>query len=599
MVQLVRLSLRCSDPRSLSTLTTRCRAYHQRPPPKPRPRHRSLGFLRPSCSSFLRSGFSNVPHPSGNTIGCVRPRFLFGAATLSPHTPPQRRAITPSSPSTGPISYWGQGRSRSHCAAVAGSVFPASETAATGDEAGTTKATTPPADATASPSKPSMFRALRDYAAKYTGEIPPPVEVYAGVERVLMLESEALLESERQRITARWDASACDAEVLAKTVEPMVEHLDLEMLDVTKAAHSDIADVSSYLLKAPGKRFRAVLALLVNRLLDCSHQRDSVHGSGGSSGNPELLRQRQQTRMLEASELIHSASLMHDDVLDEADTRRGRPATQSVYGVKRAVLGGDFLLARACKIVASFGIPEVFARTAEAVESLVKGELLQAAPWDATVSGGPGSKGLDGALRTYLLKTYFKTASLMAEACACGALLGGHNRDAVDTSLTLGVGVGMAFQIHDDLADYLPIHTTSPSHTTGKPVAQDPAAGVITAPLLLSSVERPHDVTSVMRHLLLRKDSSFPGDDDSGQSRRTAVQAALRIAKEGGGILRTRLLLLHHVERVLDVLDRLQAPLSSAPPRGGSLSNNRDGANDLRVHARALAALLRTTLKYA
>eukprot|EP00918_Siedleckia_nematoides_P098397 GHVU01215334.1.p1 GENE.GHVU01215334.1~~GHVU01215334.1.p1 ORF type:complete len:111 (+),score=5.81 GHVU01215334.1:763-1095(+) len=74
---------------------------------------------------------------------------------------------------------------------------------------------------------------------------------------------------------------------------------------------------------------------------------------------------------------------------------------------------------------------------------------------------------------------------------------------------------------------------------------------------------------------------------------------ALRFAKEGGGILRTRLLLLHHVERVLDVLDRLQATLFWAPPRGRSLSNNRDGANDLRVHARALAALLRTTLKYA
>ncbi|MBA0548484.1 hypothetical protein Golob_019582 [Gossypium lobatum] len=133
---------------------------------------------------------------------------------------------------------------------------------------------------------------------------------------------------------------------------------------------------------------------------------------------PTDLRTRQQ-RIAEITEMIHVASLLHDDVLDDADTRRGVGSLNAVMGNKLAVLAGDFLLSRACLTLASLKNTEVVTLIATVVENLVTGETMQL----TTASNKRFS------MEYYMQKTYNKTASLMSNSCKSVALLAGHTAE--------------------------------------------------------------------------------------------------------------------------------------------------------------------------
>lgn len=242
-------------------------------------------------------------------------------------------------------------------------------------------------------------------------------------------------------------------------------------------------------MRAPGKRFRPALQLLVNGAL--------------AESSPGLEHPRSvqvlQSKMIEATELIHTASLMHDDVIDNADTRRSTPTPHTLFGNKRAILGGDFLLARACRIVSSFGVPEALQRTAQSLENLAKGELIQA----ELMKGN-----LANMFKLYLSKSYLKTAAIMAEGCACGALLGGYSAEQQQWAFRLGTAVGMAFQINDDILDY-----TFSGTRAGKPTMNDAKEGVITAPLIFAAIEHP----AVLKPLLGRPLTSINEQDKVAQ----------------------------------------------------------------------------------
>jgi geranylgeranyl pyrophosphate synthase len=195
---------------------------------------------------------------------------------------------------------------------------------------------------------------------------------------------------------------------------------------------------------------------------------------------------RRQAQLGQIVEMIHVASLIHDDVLDEADTRRGGEAVHKLYSNKVAVLAGDYLLARASVLLARLENTAVVQVMATALESLVAGEIMQlkSAPEDLLK------------LESYLRKSYYKTASLICYACRSTALLGGHAYGSTVATACeeFGFHMGLAYQIQDDILDF-----TAAATVLGKPALADMDLGLSTAPILYAAQEFPHLRPLVMR----------------------------------------------------------------------------------------------------
>lgn len=175
--------------------------------------------------------------------------------------------------------------------------------------------------------------------------------------------------------------------------------------------------------------------------------------------------------------MIHVASLIHDDILDEADMRRGGQSIHAAYSNKIAVLAGDYLLAKASSLLARLGSCDVVEIMSTALDSLVQGELMQAncRPDELTD------------LTFYLRKTYFKTSSLIASSCRSAAILSGQSAVSplVVACEEFGYHLGMAYQIVDDILDF-----TGASLDLGKPAQADMHLGLATAPLLFAAQEQ-------------------------------------------------------------------------------------------------------------
>jgi len=187
---------------------------------------------------------------------------------------------------------------------------------------------------------------------------------------------------------------------------------------------------------------------------------------------------RKQGQLGQIVEMIHVASLIHDDVLDEADTRRGGEAVHKLYSNKVAVLAGDYLLARASVLLARLENTAVVQIMATALESLVAGEIMQLkAPPESLLE-----------MESYLRKSYYKTASLICYACRSTALLGGHAYGSTVATACeeFGFHMGLAYQIQDDILDF-----TAAASVLGKPALADMDLGLSTAPILYAAQEFP------------------------------------------------------------------------------------------------------------
>ncbi len=217
--------------------------------------------------------------------------------------------------------------------------------------------------------------------------------------------------------------------------------------DVTAAS-----EISIPVLSAGGKRIRPALVILSAL-------------AAGASISQHLL------DLAAATEFMHTASLIHDDVVDETTERRGMPTTKFEWGSKLSVLGGDFLLAKAFCLVSSVGDPAILNVLSSTGVKMSESEILQ-----ATCEGR-----LDAWEENYWRIIRDKTAAFMGACCECGALLASED-DAVRSAL-LGYGtqLGLAFQITDDLLDI-----TGDPVETGKDVGSDLVHGKFTLPVLLA-----------------------------------------------------------------------------------------------------------------
>lgn len=167
-------------------------------------------------------------------------------------------------------------------------------------------------------------------------------------------------------------------------------------------------------------------------------------------------------------EMIHLASLIHDDVIDESDTRRGRPSINARWQSHKAVLLGDFILARNMAIGLQSGQFDLVSHICGSMVALCEGEVLQ----DDCAAKQRMTR------RTYLDIVHKKTATLLGVSASAGALAVGATRDKVTTMRRFGEALGIAFQIQDDILDY------TPAAATGKPINNDLREGKITLPLL-------------------------------------------------------------------------------------------------------------------
>lgn len=219
------------------------------------------------------------------------------------------------------------------------------------------------------------------------------------------------------------------------------------LLDATKSGVPFITEAAQHLVRAGGKRFRPLLAMLAAQF--------------GDPDAPGVV------PAAVVVELTHLATLYHDDVMDEAEVRRGVDSANSRWGNSVAVLTGDFLFARASHILADLG-PEAVRIQAEAFERLVTGQILETA----------GPDGRDP-VEHYLDVMRGKTGSLIAVACRFGALMAGADESTVDILTQYGERLGVAFQLADDVLDI-----ASDSHESGKTPGTDLREGIPTLPVL-------------------------------------------------------------------------------------------------------------------
>ncbi|MGB5240174.1 MAG: solanesyl diphosphate synthase, partial [Prochlorococcaceae cyanobacterium] len=181
-------------------------------------------------------------------------------------------------------------------------------------------------------------------------------------------------------------------------------------------------------------------------------------------------------RLAEITEMIHTASLVHDDVVDEASTRRGVDTVHSRFNNRLAVLAGDFLFAQASWHLANLDDLAVVKLLSRVIMDLADGEVRQ----------GLYRYDTGQSFETYLDKSYCKTASLIANSAKASGVLSGLGNDRLEDLYRFGRQLGLAFQVVDDILDF-----TGSDQQLGKPAASDLATGYLTAPVLYALEERP------------------------------------------------------------------------------------------------------------
>lgn len=280
-----------------------------------------------------------------------------------------------------------------------------------------------------------------------------------------------------------------------------------------------------------GKRLRSTIVLLMATGLSRQGPLPSMLEVDvtPASAHPVELRRRQQ-RIAEISELIHVASLLHDDVIDNSDSRRGLKALNAIFGNKVAILAGDFLLARASVSLAALQNSEVIALMSQVLEHLVSGEILQMNTSDDQILS----------MEHYMKKTFYKTASLIANSCKSVAVLAGCSPDESMAAWRYGKHLGLAFQLVDDVLDF-----TSSQEELGKPVGNDMRSGLATAPVLFAAEQHPHLIPLVRRR--------FKGEGD--------IDQALELILNSDGIQKAKDLAQFHASEAARALQDLPPSL--------------------------------------
>jgi len=266
--------------------------------------------------------------------------------------------------------------------------------------------------------------------------------------------------------------------------------LDLQNLAGKGLIPSSLVEVLKHALFNGGKRIRPLLCILSSSL--CGNISKEIY------------------RLAIAFEYLHVATLLHDDVIDYADTRRGRPTVSKIFGLTPAILAGDFLHARSMFLIGTLGGKQSLELICSATEAMVAGEFLQLA----------NAQNFNQSEQDYFAVIKGKTALFIGAVCEIGGFFAGAGAKELNALKTYGANLGKAFQIQDDLLDYL-----GDPAKTGKAVGNDFCEGKMTLPLI-HTLKTAGKTESVFLLALLKGDKS---------ERRAKLEDAKDIINKNGG----------------------------------------------------------------
>lgn len=335
--------------------------------------------------------------------------------------------------------------------------------------------------------------------------------------------------------------------------------------------HPTLNKVSSYYFQSQGKHIRPLIVLLLSKALsgipledrtrpiDTGDVRPNPMADGINDPlsplailngiNPDLVLNPlsrpqntfesevngvlpKQRRLAEIVEMIHTASLLHDDVIDNSETRRSMPSGNVAFSNKMAILAGDFLLGRASVAIARLRNAEVIELLSTTIANLVEGEFMQL----KNTADSSNAEAHRASFQYYIHKTYLKTASLMSKSCRATAVLASCDDSVVESTYQFGRSLGLCFQIVDDMLDY-----TIAEQTLGKPSGADLKLGLATAPVLYAWEKYPELGDMIKRQF------KAPGD----------VERARELVSKADGVAQTRKLAKHYHDQALEHLSNL------------------------------------------
>lgn len=296
---------------------------------------------------------------------------------------------------------------------------------------------------------------------------------------------------------------------LFSLVEADLQLLAENLKTLVGARHPILYAAAEHLFGAGGKRVRPAIVLLISR---------------ATMPNQEITPRHR--RLAEITEMIHTASLVHDDVVDESEVRRGVPTVHKRFGNRVAILAGDFLFAQSSWYLASLDNLEVVKLLSEVIMDLARGEIEQ----------GLNRFETNLSLEAYQAKSYYKTASLIANSGKAAAILSETQAEVAEHLYQYGRHIGLAFQIMDDILDF-----TGSMETLGKPALSDLKSGNLTAPVLFALEEKSH------LEILIEREFAQEGD----------LEQAIASIQESRGLERSRELAAQHARDAIEHLDVL------------------------------------------
>jgi octaprenyl-diphosphate synthase len=302
-------------------------------------------------------------------------------------------------------------------------------------------------------------------------------------------------------------------ESVVKLIEQDLQKLELSTQKLITTRVGFIREIVTYIIKSGGKRVRPILLILAARL---SGYTEDLHISYAA-----------------IIEFIHTATLLHDDVVDNAKTRRGNSTVNTVWGNESSVLVGDFLYSKSFELMAEDGNPDILRTISKACTALSEGEILELLK----------TSDVETTEEEYFEVIGNKTAVLFSAACEIGALLG-HVSAAQRAALkNYGYDLGIAFQLKDDVLDY-----TSYDTILGKNVGTDLKEGKVTLPLI-HALSAASERDKARARKVLEKPSMTPRD----------FEGVLKIIEKHGGMEYTAAMTAKHITAAKDCLNVFNA----------------------------------------
>ena len=364
-----------------------------------------------------------------------------------------------------------------------------------------------------------------DFARRYEISVDEPVNGHAHCRQLLLTGFATLLVEEGKLVLGRWQ-SVFAVELDGPRRRELALQLDGEFADKVEIDGSRDArlveiELARQLMVDPDP-----VAVPMRRLME----------AGGKRLRPKLVQLASQigprhdalraASLAAAVELLHNATLVHDDYVDESTHRRGRPTVAAAEGPERAIAVGDYYFAKATRLIAEIGNTEVTSTMADALEAICAAQID-----DVALRGAfPGDHD------SYLRVVRGKTAALFAASCASGALLSDAPPDVVEALRRFGDLLGIAFQMADDMVDFSP--------SSGKPVGLDIRQRVLSLPLIYAAEDR--SVGPEVRRLL----AGSLGDEEVDRVTElvTSSDALRRVGDEARGLVEAAVRELESIE---------------------------------------------------